>query len=1307
MPDPCTRTGRPESMSVSTPGPWDPSRIYRHTRAVFAAFVLMMAAGIVALEEIPKEAEPDVNLPLFRVSVTASGISPQDIDRLVITPLTRELRNLEGLKELRSIARLGGANLSLEFDEDFDRERAHALLRERLEVVRAKLPASVSQPRIHEVNLGSFPLIVVTVAGAAPVSELMGYARALRETIAALPGVLDATLIGERDEVIDIVTDPLLLESHGLDASALPGIVNAANRAISGGRTDGDGARLTLTMPGLVTDVTGVAALPVKAANGSVITLGDLGLVRRTLTEPTSVARVNGTPALAISVTKRVGENVLETLDTLRATVKTATKKWPRVVQVGYTQDRSWRIRTRISELRNSLISAVIIVMTIVIAALGFRSGMLVGLAIPGAFLLAILALVGLGVSINTAVLYAFVMSVGLLVDGAIVIVESADRLMQEGLSRFDAYVRSARTLGIPVLSSTATTLAAFVPLLFWPGVIGEYMKFLPLTIFLTLAASLIMALLFVPVLGALGAQRPASVTTAENGSRSGPAARSLVLRAYLRALTGTLRYPAWAVAASIVLLVGSVWSYERYGQGVEFLPEMEPANAVVHIRARGELSLPQQVALATQVERLALRDPAFETVMLTVGEHANRQTTADDVIASMALEFRPWHEHRPAQEVLDELREKASEIPGIAVEVRANRPGPFAGKPIQLDITGHDYVHVDETVQLTREKLANLPGVRDIEDSRPRAGLEWRVHIDREEAARYGVNLASAAQYAQLVTRGLKLGVIRSPASDKDIDIRVRFPSRYRSVEGLAALRVSTTDGAVPLEQFATLVPQARTGTIERIDGLLARRVVADIEPDLPKEYRLGDLMAQIEGWALGTALPEGTRVNVRGEDEDRQRTRDFLWRAFAGALFLIGLILLIQFNSFYYTFLVLFAVGIATVGVQIGLLIIDQPFSVVMSGIGVIALAGIVVNNNIILIATYRERRRAGLDAHAALLAAGRMRLRPVLLTTVTTIAGLLPLVLRIEVDYAERSVAIGAPSAEYWVQMSAAVVFGLAFASVLTLFITPAAIMLRARVDRARARARERERDTGQAETIGGIFAAHGPAVGFAATTAIISAWVFIPELIVVRITDIFSKQIFEQPPSRWFQALEWASFWSLIVLGAGYAYWKNAHVRVDIVRERLSSRGKAFVEIIGFFLLLGPVCAVVLIAGWDFVLRSYLDEEASGALLGSPTQWIFKGAMLLCYFQLLWLGGYVTWRNIRFLRGKETHSFPPEAQRAVVEPTLQTDMSSDTAHPTGVATSGTAGVTGSETHSSDSDASNARPGATSLTIQVTPQ
>jgi multidrug efflux pump len=1291
-------------MSVSTPGLWDPSRIYRHTRVVFSAFVLMMAAGIIALEEIPKEAEPDVNLPLFHVSVTASGISPQDIDRLVVTPLTRELRDLEGLKELRSIARLGAANLSLEFDENFDRERAHALLRERLEVLRAKLPASASQPRIHEVNLGSFPLIVVTVAGAAPVSELMGYAQVLRETIAAMPGVLDATLIGERDEVIDIVADPLLLESYGLDAGALPGIVNAANRAISGGHTDGDGARLTLTVPGLVTDVSGVAALPVKAANGSVTTLGDLGLVRRTLTEPTSVARVNGTPALAISVTKRVGENVLETLDSLRATVKTATKKWPRIVQVGYTQDRSWRIRTRIGELRNSLISAVIIVMTIVIAALGFRSGMLVGLAIPGAFLLAILALVGLGVSINTAVLYAFVMSVGLLVDGAIVIVESADRLMQEGLSRFDAYVRSAHTLGIPVLSSTATTLAAFVPLLFWPGVIGEYMKFLPLTIFLTLAASLIMALLFVPVLGALGTQRPASVTAAENGSRSesGPVPRSLVLRAYLRALTGTLRYPIWAVAASIVLLVGSMWLYERYGQGVEFLPEMEPANAVVHIRARGELSFPQQVALATQVERLALRDPAFETVMLTVGEHANRQTTADDVIASMALEFRPWHEHRPAQEVLDELREKASEIPGIAVEVRANRQGPLAGKPIQLDITGHDYVHVDETVRLTRKELASLPGVRDIEDSRPRAGVQWRVHIDREEAARYGVNLASAAQYAQLVTRGLKLGVIRSPASDKDIEIRVRFPSRYRSVEGLSALRVRTANGAVPLEQFATLIPQARTGSIERIDGLLARRVVADVEPDLPKEYRLGDLMAQIEGWALGTALPEGTRVKVRGEDENRQRTRDFLWRAFAGALFLIGLILLIQFNSFYYTFLVLYAVGVATVGVQIGLLVIDQPFSVVMSGIGVIALAGIVVNNNIILIATYRERRRAGLDAHAALMAAGRMRLRPVLLTTVTTIAGLLPLVLRIEVDYAERSVAIGAPSAEYWVQMSAAVVFGLAFASVLTLFITPAAIMLRARIDRARARARKRERDTGQAETISGIFAAHGPAVGFAATTAIISAWVFIPELIVVRIVDIFSKQIFEQPPSRWFQALEWASFWSLIVLGAGYAYWKNAHVRVDIVRERLSPRGKAWVEIVGFFLLLGPVSAVVLIAGWDFVLRSYLDEEASGALLGSPTQWIFKGAMLLCYFQLLWLGGYVTWRNIRFLRGHETHSFPPEPQRAVVEPSLQTGISSDTAPTTGVATS----VTGSETRSSDSDASNARAGATSLSTRVTP-
>jgi len=1217
--------------------------LFRRSRAVLGALAIVVVAGIVALEEIPKEAEPDVDLPVFHISTRLSGLSPTDADRLLVRPLERELRDLEGLKELRSSASPGHARLRLEFDVDYDRGRAFDLLREKINAAKVGLPDGASEPRIEEVNLSRFPLMVVTLSAPMPDSELLRYAKQLEHAIERLDEILDVTIIGERDEVIEIVIDPLLLESYGLDVPALLRTVAGANQAVRAGTVDTSGGRLALTVPGLFTRPADIRQLPVRASQNSVLTVGDVATVRRTLEDPRSLARVDGQPAIALSVTKRVGENVIDTLETMRELIAETTARWPQSITIGYTQDGSWRIRTRIAELRNSLISAVALVMIIVIATLGVRSGLLVGVAIPGAFLLAILALLGLGISINTAVLYSFVMSVGLLVDGAIVMVENAERLIREGTARFQAYVRSVRSLWLPIVTSTATTLAAFLPLLTWPGVIGGYLKFLPLTVLLTLTASLVMALLFVPVLGTV------------LGTRGTPVARTsarpdALTRTYLAVLEHALRRPAWVVISAGALLVWSMWIYERQGQGVEFLPEIEPSRAVLQVRARGGLSFAEKRDLALEVERIALQFDAFRSVFLIVGDAGTGGRVSTDIIAELRLEFRDWHAHAPADDVLAELKRRTQRIAGINVEIQASRGGPRSGKPIQLDVTGEDPAELDAAVGQALRELRRLKGVKGIEDSRPSPGIEWQLDINRAQAARFGVDLIRAGQYAQLVTTGLKLGRVRPATQERthadDIGIVARFPARYRNLEGLAAIRVPARGGTVPLDQFTTLSPVPRGGDVERVDGVRARRVVADVEPNLPKEERLGDLMQGVRGWTVGSALPGETQVAIRGEEEDRDEAREFLLRAFMLALALIALILVLQFNSFYQAGLILFAIVLSTVGVRVGLLIIDQPFGMVMSGIGVIALAGIVVNNNIILVSTYTAHVAGGKSAYDALRETGRTRLRPVLLTTVTTVAGLMPLVLRLDIDYVERTVAFGAPTTQYWVQMSSAVVFGLVFASLLTLFITPAALMLWANLTAAREQARRREHETGRAESIARVFEVHGLPVGVAALTAIVAAWAFIPELVFVRATDILSRQLFRQPPSGWFQALEWASFWSLIALGAGYAYWKNAHVRVDIIRERLSDRGKAWVEIFGFVVLLLPVCAVVLIVGWEFVVRSFLDGELSGALMGSETRWIFKAMMLLCFAQLLWLGGYVTWRNLRFLRGRERTIFPPE-------------------------------------------------------------
>ncbi|MEM7254434.1 MAG: efflux RND transporter permease subunit [Pseudomonadota bacterium] len=1207
--------------------------LFDRTRATVAGLVVVVIAGLVALHDVPKEAEPDVDVPVLHISVNHTGISPEDADRLIVQPLERQLRTIEGVDEIRSVAYRGGATATLEFDSDFDADKATVLVREQLDIARGDLPEASDEPRIQEINLGLFPLIVVTLSGNAPEREMLVHAKALSEALEERPDILSAPVIGERDEVVEVVIDPLVLQSYGMSAGELIQLVRRSNRLVTAGAVDVPAGRLSVTVPGLFTSLNAIQNLPVKTSGDSVVKLRDVATVRRTLKDRTNLARLNGEPALALAVTKRIGANTLDTIEEINEIVKEAAKTWPNGLTARFSQDRSWRIRTRLAELRNSLIIAVAVVMAIVISTLGFRSGLLVGVAIPGSFLIAVLCLGVFGLSINTAVLYAFVMSVGLLVDGGIVVVENADRLMAEGETPRRAYIRSVRELCVPLATSTATTLAAFVPLLFWPGVVGEYMKFLPLTVSLTLAGAFLMALVFVPVLGRLlrdvTTSSPVSLTKGQPGR---------LVRGYVRLLGAALRHPGWILGGAVFALVWSFWIYNRHGDGTEFLPQIEPSGALLRVHARGELSLNQKRDLALAVERAALDRDVFESVFLRVGHGALSAGPSGDVIAELLLEFKDWYEHPPAYEVLDALTAEISAMSGIRVEVRPQRIGPRQGKPIRLDFTGASEEDLDDAIMTMRRFLSTVHGVKDVEDSRPPPGFEWRLQIDRAEAARYGVDVQTVGQYAQFITKGLTLGNLETGDSDKEVNIIVRFPERARNLEGLRAIRIQTDRGLVPLSHFATLLPAPRAGDVQRIDGKRARTIEADVERDVLQ----ADVIAAIRPWLVGTSFPESVEAKVRGEDEDRDEARDFLLRAFAAALFIMALILIVQFNSFYSAFLILFAVVLATAGVRLGLLIVDQPFGVVMSGIGIIALAGIVVNNNIILIDTYRRLCETGLDVRTALLQTGTTRLRPVLLTSVTTIAGLMPLVMRIDVDVFERSISIGAPTTQYWVQMSSAVVFGLAFATVLTLFVTPAALMLRANLDAARAR----DKAAGRPDSIYRAFADHGPAVGVSALTAVVAAWIFIPEVVFVRVIDIGSKQIFEQPPSRWFHALEGAGFWCLIILSAAYAYWRNAHVRVDIIRERLSVRVKAKIEIVGFFVLLLPMCLVMLIAGSEFVVRSFVNDELSGALLGSPTQWIFKAMMLLCFVQLTALGVYVTWKNIRFLRGLEVAPFPPE-------------------------------------------------------------
>ena len=1025
---------------------------FNYSRTVLSVLVFILIAGSFAYRDIPKESEPDIDIPIIYVTVNHDGISPEDAERLLIRPLEQELKTIEGVKEMRSSGYEGGANVLLEFDAGFDADTALQDVREAVDLAKTQLPAASDDPEVHEVNFSLFPVVVVILSGDVPDRALYDLARDLKDAVEGIGEVLEAKLTGNRDEVVEVIVDPLRLESYGLDPALAAATVSGSNLLVAAGVQDTGQGRFSIKVPGLFESVLDIVGLPVLTDGDSVVTVGDIAQVRRTFRDPSSYARVNGKPAVALEVSKRSGENVIATIEKIRAVVTGEQLKWPTTlresVKVSYSQDRSGQIRTMLSDLQNSVLSAVILVMVVVIAALGIRSGALVGMAIPGSFLTALLLLYLLGVSLNIVVLFSLILAVGMLVDGAIVVTEFADRRLSEGVPRRQAYLQASQRMAAPIIASTATTLAAFLPLVFWPGIVGEFMKFLPMTVLMTLCASLLMALIFVPTVGAL-IGKPADTSsralrTLSAGESGDLFSISGFTGRYLTLLAQAVKRPGQVMALAIGLLIGVLLLYGRIGPGVEFFPDVEPDNAQIQVRARGNLSVDEQDEIMRAVEQRVLDIRGVRTFYTRVGGDANSEE-AEDIVGSISLEFADWR-HRPrVNQIFETLRERLVDFSGVIIDLRKEEGGPPVGKPLQLQLSSYYPELLVPAAAIVRAQFDGMTGLNSIEDSRPLPGIDWTLQVDRAQAAKYGVDIGKVGNMIQMTTGGYKIGDYRPDDSADEIEIRVRFPESDRTVTGLSEVRVSTPAGSVPVSNFVVREARQKTGMLKRVDGFRVITVKADVDEGVLADAKLQEL----ESWLAESPLDPRIQVTFKGEDEEQAKAKAFLGKAFLVALFVMGLILVTQFNSFYQALLILFAVVMSTVGVLIGLMATGSPFGIVMNGIGVIALAGIVVNNNIVLIDTYVRLRQTITDPVEAVLRTGAQRLRPVMLTTVTTILGLLPMMLGINIDFLSREVTQGAPSTQWWTQLATSIVFGLSFATVLTLVVTPSALVLQANV------------------------------------------------------------------------------------------------------------------------------------------------------------------------------------------------------------------------------------------------------------------
>jgi len=1024
------------------------------SRTVVLSLLVILIGGVVAYITIPKEAEPDVEIPIVYVSIEHDGISPEDSERLLVRPMEQELRSIEGVKEMIARAYEGGANLQLEFDAGIDTKQALQDVREKVDLAQAKLPGETDEPTVQEVKMSRFdPMLVLNIAGNVPERSLTTIAKDLKEKLEALTGVLEVNLVGTREELMEVVIDPLAMESYGLDQAQIIQFVSRNNRLVAAGALHSSEGRFPVKVPGVFESAEDVLDMPIKAVGSRVVHFKDIAQVRRTYKDAESVARLNGKSALAIEVVQRSRANVIDTIAAVNAIIDEESAYWPADIEIVASRDKSKDINNMLSELQNNVIAAVLLVFIVIIGILGIRSALLVGVAIPGSFLMGILIIGSFGITINMMVLFALIMAVGMLVDGAIVVTEMADRRMAEGESRHDAYSRAAVRMSWPIIASTCTTLAAFVPLALWPGTSGEFMKYLPITLIAVLSASLIMALLFVPTLGAIFGRTGANTEEARRNLAAAETgdidAVTGVTGKYIQFLKRTLRHPWLNVAAVSGLLVSVYAAFFIFGKGIEYFPEVEQPFGMVDIRARGDLSTEERDRLVREVEERVLGMPEIEFLYAKTGGSGQG---AEDQIGSLTLNYVDWEQRRPADDILAEIRERTKDLVGIRIETRKPDSGPPMGKPIRIEFSSRFNDQLSTAVERVRAHMEENDSIVNIEDSRPLPGIEWQIKVDRAEAARFGADISLVGAMVQLVTNGIKIGEYRPDDSDDEIDIRVRYPTASRNLSQIDELRIPTPDGQVPISTFIDRVPAQKVGTIRRID---MRRTLA-IDADTAPGVLVDDVVR-----GLKTSVPEldiDPRVNwsFSGSTEDQQEDMDFLASAMLMALAIMAIILVTQFNSIYQAGLILTAVLFSTGGVLLGHLFMGKPFGVIMSSVGVITLAGIVVNNNIVFIDTYNVLRSRGERPFDAILRTCAIRLRPVLLTTVTTIIGLMPMVLGVNINLIDRDVSIGAPSSQWWTQLASSVAGGLAFATILTLWLTPSLLMVQANLmDRWKAR------------------------------------------------------------------------------------------------------------------------------------------------------------------------------------------------------------------------------------------------------------
>jgi len=1096
----------------------------QHRLTVYVMMALIVVAGVSAYTSLPVESFPEVKIPLILVSTSYQGVSPADMETLVTRQLETEIRGVSGIKEIRSTSSEGFSMIEVEFNPEVEIETALQRVRDKVDIGKSDLPPDIDDdPRVEDIDLSQIPVIIISLSGDIGLVQLKEIAEDLKDELEALTGVNRVEVIGGREREVHVFADPRRLASYELGLTDLVDAVSRENLTVPGGEIDVGRLKYLVRIPAEVERPGEIEDFVVKVKDGVPVYIRDVARVVYGFEDETTRSRLNLQPAVSLTVAKRTGANIIEVVDTVKVGLEDLQGRLPEGVRVTLVADQSVEIRAMVSELENNILAGLLLVIVVLMAFLGFRNSLFVAVALPLSMLITFFCVQVIGYTLNMVVLFSMILVVGMLVDNAVVIVENIYRHREEGEDGETASSRATSEVVAPVVVSTITTCVAFAPLLFWPGIIGDFFSYLPATVILGLSASLLVALVFNPALCAALMKAPPR-RAGERANREGrflTAYRRLLARLLetspdhgtlgwlgrnwlflglfgalfalglilallgfaleqhtasflgvagvlmmLAGLAFLLQGGLWLVggvghrllgwgpsltdrrAGTLwtmgAILVGTFVIYGAVGQGAEFFPEVDPREIWIDVEVPSGSNLDTSDAIVTDLEARTRGTPDLEHGIASVGSQGVSLT--DFSFGSVGTRSRVTldlldHKDRKqsSRKTIEQVRETVAGISGAEIKVDKPAEGPPTGKAVTIRVIGDDFTRLGRLSRVIQGRIGQVPGLVNLDDDFDEGRPEVRLVVDRTQAMVLGVSTSAIATTVQTAIRGVEASEYRVGEDEYDIRVRLRPESRV-SIDELGNLTVPDEDGIpIPIRSVARLETGVGPAAVRRVD---LKRVVT-IEGDVLRAPGRTDdtVRAEVAGILDGEIeWPAGYRWEYAGSNQEEDESQRFLQRAFVMAVLLISLVLVTQFNSLILPATVMFSVVLSLIGVLWGLIITGTPFGIVMTGIGVISLAGIVVNNAIVLCDFIVRLRREGTEKTRAVVDAGAIRLRPVLLTAVTTILGLIPLTLGINIGFFEGTIQFGAESSQWWGPMGVAVIAGLTVATVLTLVIVP---------------------------------------------------------------------------------------------------------------------------------------------------------------------------------------------------------------------------------------------------------------------------